>query len=306
MFKKTHIEGYFYVFLTMCIWGGFTIFSRLNASWNISAWDIVAIRFTIGFLILLPILLWRKELAFLWHIKPFLLGLLGGVAYCVTTYSAFLYVPAAHAAIFLSGSIPFTTAVMGYILFRQRFDGHTWISLAIMLCALSVMSVLLYQQTGVAFSLGDGLFFLAALWWGTFTVLVRKWKISAWQSMSSIAVWSTLIYLPIYLLFLPKHLHEASTSHLVIQGVFHGVFMVIIGTLTYVAAIERLGAFKAGSIIILAPFIAAVAAIPLLGEPLSMALVCGLIGMAIGALQPWRWFQYQDALQKKIDQQKKL
>ncbi|GAB3051821.1 DMT family transporter [Acinetobacter apis] len=304
MLTKMQIQGYFYVFLTMCIWGGFTIFSRLNASWNISAWDIVAIRFSIGCLILLPVLLWRKETAFLWHIKPFILGLLGGVAYCVTTYSAFLYVPAAHAAIFLTGAIPLTTAIMGYILFRQAFDRHTWLSLAIMLTALSIMSVLLYQQTGVAFSLGDGLFFLAALWWGTFTVLVRKWKFSAWQSMNSIAIWSTIIYLPIYLIFIPKHFHEPSTAHLVIQGVFHGVFMMIIGTLTYVAAIERLGAFRAGSIIVLAPFIAAVAAIPLLGEPLNVALICGLIGMAIGALQPWRWLKRNDPLQTQLDQKK--
>jgi drug/metabolite transporter (DMT)-like permease len=42
------------------------------------------------------------------------------------------------------------------------------------------------------------------------------------------------------------------------------VFVVIIATLTYVAAIQRLGAFKTGSIVTLAPFIAAILAVPLL------------------------------------------
>ena len=37
---------------------------------------------------------------------------------------------------------------------------------------------------------------------------------------------------------------EVSPVHLAIQGIFHGVFVVIIATLTYVAAIQRLGAFK--------------------------------------------------------------
>ena len=46
-----------------------------------------------------------------------------------------------------------------------------------------------------------------------------------------------------------------------------GVLVVIIATLTYVAIIERLGAFKTGSIVTLAPFIAAVIAVPLLNEP---------------------------------------
>ncbi|KCZ26843.1 hypothetical protein K036_0658 [Acinetobacter baumannii 42057_5] len=33
-------QGYFFVLVTMCIWGGFTLFARLNAQWHISAWDI--------------------------------------------------------------------------------------------------------------------------------------------------------------------------------------------------------------------------------------------------------------------------
>lgn len=48
----------------MCIWGGFTLTARLNALWQISAWDIVALRFSLAFLILMPILLYRKEAAF--------------------------------------------------------------------------------------------------------------------------------------------------------------------------------------------------------------------------------------------------
>ncbi len=120
--------------------------------------------------------------------------------------------------------------------------------------------------------------------------------------MASVAIWSAIIYLPIYALFLPKHFMEVSPVHLAIQGIFHGVFVVIIATLTYVAAIQRLGAFKTGSIVTLAPFIAAILAVPLLGESLSPSIVVGLVGMGIGALQPWRWFR-QDSLTQKIKQQ---
>jgi len=34
-------------------------------------------------------------------------------------------------------------------------------------------------------------------------------------------------------------------------------------------------------------------------------MVCGLMGMAIGALQPWRWLQHQDSLSRKLAEQKK-
>ena len=296
-------QGYLFVCITMCIWGGFTILSRLNLHWHVSAWDLVAMRFAIAFIILMPVLVYNKDLAFLWHPRPIILALTGGLAYCLTVYTAFLHAPAAHAAIFLNGCIPLCTAVAAYLLFKQPFDKHTWLSLIIMLSALALMSYLMLHEQASAFGLGDILFFLSAVWWGIFTVLLKQWKLSAWHSMASVAIWSALIYLPIYILFIPKHFQEAEPVHLLVQGVFHGVLVVIIATLTYVAAIERLGAFKTGSIVTLAPFIAAVIAVPLLNEPLSPAIMCGLVGMGIGALQPWRWFR-KDALTAQLSQQK--
>ena len=296
-------QGYLFVCITMCIWGGFTILSRLNLHWHVSAWDLVAMRFAIAFLILMPVLIYKKDLAFLWHPRPVILALTGGLAYCLTVYTAFLQAPAAHAAIFLNGCIPLCTAVAAYLLFRQPFDKHTWLSLSIMSSALALMSYLMLRDQATAFGLGDLLFFISAVWWGIFTVLLKQWKLSAWHSMASVAIWSAIIYLPVYVLFVPKHFQEAEPVHLLIQGVFHGVLVVIIATLTYVAAIERLGAFKTGSIVTLAPFIAAIIAVPLLNEPLSPAIMCGLVGMGIGALQPWRWFR-KDALTAQLSQQK--
>jgi len=296
-------QGYLFVLITMCIWGGFTIFSRLNLHWHVSAWDLVAMRFAIAFFILMPILIYKKDLAFLWHPRPVILALTGGLAYCLTVYTAFLQAPAAHAAIFLNGCIPLCTAVAAYLLFRQPFDKHTWLSLTIMLSALALMSYLMLHDQASALGLGDLLFFISAVWWGIFTVLLKQWKLSAWHSMASVAIWSAIIYLPIYLLFIPKHFQEAEPLHLLIQGLFHGVLVVIIATLTYVAAIERLGAFKTGSIVTLAPFMAAVIAVPLLDEPLNAAIACGLVGMGVGALQPWRWFK-KDTLSQQLAQQK--
>lgn len=298
-------QGYLYVLICMVIWGGFTLTSRLNVKWGIEAWDITALRFALAFVILVPILIYKKDLAFLWKKEPFILAMIGGVGYCLTSYSAFHYVPAAHAAIFLNGFIPLCTALAGFVIFKQAFDKHTWLSVIIMIASISIMSLLMYRETGVAFGLGDLLFVLSAMWWGVFSILLRQWKLSAWHAMSGVAIWSAIIYLPIYLLFLPKHLLEPEPIHIILQTLFHGICVVMIATLAYVEAIKRLGAFKTGSIVTLAPFIAAVIAVPVLGEPLSLAIICGLIGMAIGALQPWRWFGRKDSLEAQLEQQKK-
>jgi hypothetical protein len=47
-----------------CDLGWFHHFSRLNAGWHISAWDICALRFAIGFTVLMPILIYKKDLHF--------------------------------------------------------------------------------------------------------------------------------------------------------------------------------------------------------------------------------------------------
>ncbi|WP_373686329.1 DMT family transporter [Acinetobacter sp. YH12097] len=298
-------QGYLYVFITMCIWGGFTLTARLSANWGISAWDITALRFALAFCILMPILIYKKDTAFLWKKEPFILAMLGGVTYCLTAYSAFHYAPAAHAAIFLNGCIPLCTAIAAFLIFKQPLDKHTWISVVIMVSAISLMSYLMYVETGVAFGLGDLLFFISAIWWGIFTVLLKQWKLSAWHAMAGVAIWSAVVFVPIYLLFFPKHWSDPEPLQLIGQVIFHGIFVVIIATLTYVEAIKRLGAFKAGSIVTLAPFIAAILAVPLLNEPLSFAIVCGLLGMGIGAIQPWKWLGRKDSLEQQLEQQKK-
>ncbi|WP_373685132.1 DMT family transporter [Acinetobacter sp. YH12039] len=297
-------QGYLYVFITMCIWGGFTLTARLSANWGISAWDITALRFALAFCILMPILIYKKDTAFLWKKEPFILAMLGGVTYCLTAYSAFHYAPAAHAAIFLNGCIPLCTAIAAFLIFKQPLDKHTWISVVIMISAISLMSYLMYVETGVAFGLGDLLFFISAIWWGIFTVLLKQWRLSAWHAMAGVAVWSAVVFVPIYLLFFPKHWSDPEPLQLIGQVIFHGIFVVIIATLTYVEAIKRLGAFKAGSIVTLAPFIAAILAVPLLNEPLSFAIVCGLVGMGIGAIQPWKWLGRKDSLEQQLEQQK--
>ena len=289
MIGSANVQGYVLVAVTMCIWGGFTLLSRLSAPWHISPWDITALRFALAFVILVPILIYRQEVRFLWSGQALALALTGGLGYCLTVYTAFSHAPAAHAAIFLNGTIPLFTALFAWFLTRQPLNKDTFISLILMLVALGGMVTFLPTNQLKSFGFGDGLFVISAIWWGAFSVLLRQTSLNAWQAMCSVAIWSAVIFIPIYWLIMPKHWQSIQPTHLLIQGAYHGVLVVIIATMTYAAAIQRLGAFKAGSLVTLAPFIAAVIAVPVLHEPLNGVLVFGLITMAIGALQPWRF-----------------
>lgn len=291
--NRVQLQGYLFVLVTMCIWGGFTILSRLSAKWGIVAWDLTALRFAFAFSILVPILLYQRNYQFLFKKQAIVLALVGGIGYCVTVYSGFYFSPAAHAAIFLNGFIPVCTALAAWLIYKQPFDRHMWVSIGVISISLIAMTYLLLMNSRQPFGVGDVLFVLGAMCWGVFSVLLRESNMTAWQAMCSVAIWSAILYLPVYWLFIPKHLEEVEPLHIAIQTLFHGVLVVIVATICYVEAIKRLGAFQAGSIVTLAPFIAAVLAIPLLNEPVSPAIICGLIGIGIGALQPWRWLAYR-------------
>lgn len=282
-------KGYLLLIATMLIWGSFTLMSRIGAKQALTAWDITALRFATAFIVLVPIQLWRREWRFLFDWRVLVLALLGGVGYSCAVYSGFSYAPAAHAAIWLNGFFPAFTAIAAYFVLKERFSKHLWISLAFMALGLSAMVLAMVYESEFYFSRGDVFFMMGAAFWGVYTVFLKRWMLPPWQAMAGVAIWTAIIFLPIYVLFLPKQLESASYLHMVEQGLFHGVFVVIIAMLTYIGAIERLGAFKTGSLLALAPFLAALAAVPLLNEPLNLAIALGLLGMGIGALQPWRW-----------------
>ncbi|MDO4894970.1 DMT family transporter [Moraxella sp.] len=281
-------QGYIYTFITMLIWGGFSLFARLTAYWNIAVWDILALRFMTAFLVIIPLLYIKKDYRFLFDYRIPLLTMVGSVGYCFFVYSGFFYAPVAHGVVFLNGTFPLFTAIIAYVLLGQRLDRSTMLSFAIIICTLILMGLMMVNDPA-GFGFGDVMFLCSAVFWGLFSVMLRLWKFTPWQIVSGIATYSAIIYLPIYGLFFTPQLHLAKPVQLFTQAIFHGIFVVIIATLTYAKAVEKIGLFKAGSIATLAPFVAAVVAVPLLNEALSPMMLCGLIGMGIGALQPWRW-----------------
>lgn len=284
------LQGYLLVFFTMCIWGGFSLFSRVNIHWQVAVWDVIAMRFAFAAMILMPILWYKKQWHFLWQRRAFVLAMIGGVGYSCLVYTAFSLAPVVHGAVFLNGMIPVATALLLWLCFKVRPDVHTKIALVIIIITLMLMIGMILAGA-YHFNVGDVIFITCAFCWASFSILLKEWQFTAWQTMCSSVIWSALVYLPIYAVFIGFSSPNASVHHLAIQGVFHSVFVMIVATLTYAMAVARLGAFQAGGLSSLAPFLSALLAVPLLNEPLNAVMILGLIGMGLGTVQPWRWLK---------------
>jgi drug/metabolite transporter (DMT)-like permease len=144
------------------------------------------------------------------------------------------------------------------------------------------------QNPNTHFGWGDVMFAGASASWAAYTSLLKRWQMPPVAATVGVAVISAVLFLPVYALWLPSGLAQASWQVIALQAGFQGVLVVIVAMLTFIAAVQRLGAFTVGSFLALAPMVAATLAVPVLNEPLTLGLMLGLLGMVMGALQPWR------------------
>lgn len=278
-------SGFAAAAVVVVLWSGFNIVSRLGGRSALTPFDLAAMRYGISALLLLPVFL-RRPRAIAWPRLLVLAGF-GGLGYGLLVYAGFSLAPASHAGILVNGGIPFATALFAWPLLG--FRPKRGVAIAFALTGLGI-ALIGYQslagETGAAPRqwLGDLFFFGGALCWGVFGVLLRKWNLRPFDAMAGIATVSALVFLPVYLLALPKALTLVPTEQLLLQAVYQGVIAAVLAGLLYAHASQTIGPIKAALMLALVPGISAVAAVPILNEALGMLTVAGLVCVSAGAI----------------------
>ncbi len=281
--SRQQLWGYLAAAGTVAIWTGFILISRMGGKTALTAYDVMALRLATASLLLLPFLQGMPNGA--WRdLRLWTLTLLGGVAYCVLVFMGFKWAPAAHAAILLPGLQPFLVAGAAYLLSGGQPTLARWRGLLVIAAGVLCAAVpYLNGNWSSALLYGDLLIFAASVVWAIYSVLVKRWHYSPWTLTRFVTLGSALVYLPVYLLFLPKQLTAVPLSTLLFQGLYQGIGPTILAMLLFLKAVSILGPVRVGALIALVPVLAGVAAGPLLDEPLTAWLIGGLIGVSLGA-----------------------
>lgn len=274
-------RGYWFAALAVAIWAGFILVSRLGGVGGLSAYDITAVRYGTAAAILLPYWLVRRRVNLL-DPRIAVLALVGGLAYSLLVFSAFKFAPATHAAVLLPGLLPFEIALFVWILLGERPSLPRWLGLVAVGAGVGCLCVEVFSA-GVSAWRGDLLFFCASLCWALYTVLVRRWNVAPLDVTVGAAVLTALVYLPVYVLFLPGHIAAASLPEIALQAFYQGVLAVIVQMVLYMRAVALIGPTRVGTLMALVPALAGFAAVPVLGEALSPWLVGGLLLVSAGA-----------------------
>ena len=271
--------GYLCAFLVLFVWAGFLLSSRLAGTQPFTAWDIAALRFAGGSLAALPlVLLLRPARVKGAHLAAMLATAAFG--FPILAYHGFGFAPVAHAGVMNAGMLPFLTAGLAAIFLGERFSRRRALSLAVVACGIGLIASDTFGNHPGAWR-GDLLFLAGATCWAVYTLLVRHWRISAEAATLSVALWAGPIYLPIWWFLLPSNLAAVPLGAALYQLVFQGVFAAIVAGFLFTRAVTALGAPRTTAITALVPGMAALAAWPLLGEPLGLL---GLLGIGVATL----------------------
>jgi drug/metabolite transporter (DMT)-like permease len=131
---------------------------------------------------------------------------------------------------------------------------------------------------------GDALFLCGSSSWATFTLLLRRHPMQPLAATVATTLGSAMAYLPLWWLFLPSTLAQAPVAEILMQAVYQGVLVVFVAMLLYTLSVRQLGPQTVALLMAVVPGLAALAAVPILDEPLSLLALAGLGAVTAGAV----------------------
>lgn len=273
--------------LVLVIWSGFILVSRAGATGVLTPWDLAALRHAVAFAVLAPFAAGGALGAIPGH-RVLALGVFAGLGFPLCAYVAFTMAPASHGAVLLPGALPFATALVARLWLGERVGPEKALSLGIVLAGILLLAGGDFLAQPGAWR-GDLLFLAGTTSWAVFTLLVRRWGISAIQATVAVGVVCGPLYLPVWLLALPSRLSEAGWGEIAFQGFYQGGLAMVLTSLLYTRALVALGPTRLAFFTAVVPALAAVAAWPILGEALGPAAMLGVAVVSGGMIYGvWR------------------
>ncbi len=278
-------RGFLWAVVTVTIFSGWFVVTRFSVKRALQAWDIAALRFGIGAVLLapavlrqgsrVPIIAWGEGLLFaaLWGLPFTLLVALG-----------LQLTSAAEAASIAPTLMPVFAGLFAWGLLGQPQGRLRWLGYAAIVAGLAGLVAAGAAVRGAPNPIGICVLIAAAAMWAAYTLLFRRSWLSPIQAAALICFWSAVFFLPLYLFLGLSRFGHASMSEIAVQAVYQGVLMSGVALVTFNRAVSLLGASAATAIIALLPAAASILAVPILAETPSGPQVAAIVVIVLGVL----------------------
>ena len=263
MQNKAQSKGYLFAFLTVTLWSGWAIVTRLGAVGSLSVFDIAFLRFLTAGLLMAPIAWKHRKLIHRKNFREIATMMFGaGIGYFVVMGIGFKLAPAGH-SIITPCTMTLMVALGSYYIFGEKFTRTRVAGYALIIIGVAYKLVMLSHGNLMA----DIYFLAGAVCWTVYTLFTKKnSNIPPLAVAAFVQVGSGLLVIIPYIIYQYYAPHSLPVKDSVIQAVYQGFFTSIVSLVFYNKAISFIGASKTASFAALLPVMVTLGAIPILSE----------------------------------------
>ncbi len=278
------LTGLLWAGITVSIFSGWFVVTRFGMAHRLDVWDVMALRFAGGAIVLLPALLlpgWRPS-ARGWA-EGLLLAALWGGPFVYLVALGLQLTSVAHVTATTPPLMPVFAGLLGWWLLREKPGKSRFLGYAAIVAGLLTLYASHIERQGLPDPRGVAAMILASVMWALYTLRFRHSGLNAIQAAALICLWSAVFFMPFYIGSGVSRLGQLSAQELAFQIFYQGCLMSAVAIVTFNRAVTLLGAGAAAAIIALVPVMATLLAMVFLGETpgLIAGIATGVIALGV-------------------------
>lgn len=249
--SRNILSGLGWAIVAITVWSGSLVMLRLGVTTSLNAYDLTMLRFGVAAVLLAPVALRRGA-------GTERLGWIGfgamvaafGAPYVLLIAFAMKTAPAAAAGAINPGVMAIVSVLLGRAVLGDRVGGVRFAGLAV-----TTTGIALFTRAGGAVTTGHLILIGTGIMWASYALIVRRAAVPALNATAIVAVGSAAVYLPVYLLALPKQIHAAPLTDILVQAGFQGVLVSVAAIYAFNRSAELLGPVAGATLPALIPVV---------------------------------------------------
>ncbi len=261
------------------------IAGRLGATTDaLTIYDLAGLRMGVAAILASPLLL----RAWPWHVRPrnhLIVAFFGGAPFVLLLFGGMIFAPVGHAAVVMYGALPIFAALIAWVWIGEQPGRWQWLGITAIVAGVGAVGWEALGGGAVPGQWRGHLLFVGAalsmaVWYGG----MRAARLGVIQSLAALLLLNALVYVPVWLLFLPSGLFTAPLADIALQAVVHGVFGAFLCIFGHAYAVKTIGPTRQAAVGAWVPAFALIVAIPTLGEIPSVLNIVGAVVVTVGIL----------------------
>lgn len=276
------VQGVLWSGVSLAVFSGWFVVTRLGFQQNLDLWDVVALRFGGGACFLLPFLLrGPSRLAMSDWPQGIILSFLWGVPFVILVAFGLRVTSATMTSAITPALMPVFAGAFTWVGLGEACSARQLTGFALIIVGLVALSTGFWFEHARLDVFGLLALIGAAAMWALYSLTFKRSTLTAMQAAGLVCVWSAVLYIPIYLLSGISRLGHAHFGELLFQACYQGFMMSVVANFAFNRAVSLLGSAAATTVIALVPVAATILAIPILHElpsKLSAIAVAAIAG----------------------------